>query len=182
MSSGFESIDMIDFVDQLDAYDPVTSDIISTPLNNLLSMQSIITHVSGSDEFRSISAINSKLQYSITPEELIIRLCFGLKTVAFTFKATTHQYIHTTCFLTKRFCTDKDHLCYKHLSWQYCTFYTDLLRVKFTYICDYCGGLLFTNKIGFKKFFHFDIEKGENWSNFAFLHLIGQFSLFPALW
>ena len=49
--SVFESIDMIEAVDQLDVYDPVTSELISTQLINTFSMQSIITHVGGSDEF-----------------------------------------------------------------------------------------------------------------------------------
>ena len=58
---------MIEVVDQLDAYDPVASDIMSTQLSNLISMRSIITHVDGSDELRSISGINSKRQDIITP-------------------------------------------------------------------------------------------------------------------
>ena len=51
VSSGFESIDMVEVVDQFDAYDPVTSDLMHTQLRNLFSMQSIIAHVDGSDEF-----------------------------------------------------------------------------------------------------------------------------------
>ena len=58
--SGFESSYMIGIVDQLDAYDPVASELMSTQLINILSVQSIITHVNSSDELRSISAINSK--------------------------------------------------------------------------------------------------------------------------
>ena len=106
MSSVFESIDIIEVVDQLDAYDTVASEIIFTQLINLLSMQSIITHVDNSDEFLSISTINSKRQYSITPKELSSRLCIGLKTAACTLKATIHQYIRTTGLLAKKFCTD----------------------------------------------------------------------------
>ena len=51
---------MIEFVEQLDAYYPVASDLMFTHLRNLIYMQSIITHVDGSDEFWSISDINSK--------------------------------------------------------------------------------------------------------------------------
>ena len=116
VSYGFESMDMIEVVDQLNAYDPVASDIMSKQLSNLLSMQKLITHVDGSDEFLSISAINSKRQDIITLEELKSRLCIGLGTYACTLKASTHQYIRTTCFLTKKFCTDKAHLCYNQLS------------------------------------------------------------------
>ena len=106
---------MVKVVDQLDSYDPVASKLMSTQLINLLSMQIIITHVDGSDDFRYISTINSKRQDSITTEELISRLCIGLKTATRTLKYTTHQYIHTTGFLTKGVCTDKAHLCYKQL-------------------------------------------------------------------
>ena len=103
-------------------------------------MQKGITHVDGSDEFLYISAINSKRQDSITLEELRSRLCIGLETDACTLKARTNQYIHTTGFLTNNFFTDKAHLRYNQLSWQYGTLYTDFLKVQVTYICGYCGG------------------------------------------
>ena len=107
---------MIETVDQLDAYYPVPFELMSTQFRNLLSVQSIITHVDGSDEFQSIFANNSKHQYIITPQELNSSLCIGLKTADCTLKATTHHYIQTTGFLTKRFGTNKLHLCYKNLS------------------------------------------------------------------
>ena len=100
----------IEIVDQLNAYDPVASDTMSTQLSNNISIQSIIRYVDVSDEFKSISAINSKHQNRTTPEELSSRLCIGLNTAACTLKATTHQYIRTTCLITKRFCTDKAHI------------------------------------------------------------------------
>ena len=109
---------MIEIVDQLDAYDPVASELISTRLIDLLSVQSIITHVNGSDEFRSTSAINSKRQDIITPEELSSLPCIGLNKASHNPKATTHKYIHTTCLLEKRFHTDKEHIRYKQLSRQ----------------------------------------------------------------
>ena len=92
------------------------------------SMESIITHVDSSDEFRYIYSINSKRQNSITPEYLSSRLCIGLTTAACTLKTTTHQYFHTTGLLTKRFCTDKAHLLYTQLTHQYGTFYIDFLK------------------------------------------------------
>ena len=116
-------------------------------------MQSIITHVDGSDEFLSISDINSKFQHIITPEEIRSRLCIGLKSTDHTLKATIHQYIRTTGLLIKRFCTEKAHIHYKQLFRQYGTFYTDLLEVQATSISGICGGVLYTNKVGFKKFF-----------------------------
>ena len=107
---------MIKIVDQIDAYDPFASDLMSTQLSNLLSVQSIITHVDRSDEFQSIYAINSKLQDSITPEELSSRLCIGLNTADCTLKANNHHYTCTTGLVTKSFCTNTAHICYKQLS------------------------------------------------------------------
>ena len=103
MSSGSESIDVVEVVEQLYAYDSVASEIINTQLSNLLSVQSIITHIDVSDKFRYISAINSKPQDIIALEELRSRLCIGLETAGFTPKDTTHQYIRTIGLLTKRF-------------------------------------------------------------------------------
>ena len=114
---------MIEVVSQLNSYDLFASELMSTQLRNLLSMQSIITNVDGSYEFQSISDINCKLQDRINPEELISRLFIGLDTAARTLKATTHQYIRTAGLLTKRFHTYKAHICYKQLSRQYGTFY-----------------------------------------------------------
>ena len=58
---------MIEVVDQLDAYDPVSSEVMCTQLINILPTQSIVTHVDDSDDFRSISDNNSKLQDITTP-------------------------------------------------------------------------------------------------------------------
>ena len=115
MFSGFESIDIIKVVYQLNEYHTVASEPMSMQLSNLPHMQSIITHVDNSDGFRSISAINSKLKDSITPEELSSCLCIVIKTTALTLKATTHKFIYTTGFLTERFRTDKSHLRYNQL-------------------------------------------------------------------
>ena len=112
---------------------------MSTQLSYLLSMQSIITNVDNSDGFRSVSDINSKRQDSINPEEISSHLCIGLKTAARTLKATFHKYIITTGFLTKKLCTDKAHIFYKHLYRQYCNFYTDFLKLQVTSISVYCG-------------------------------------------
>ena len=144
---------MIEVVYKLNAYDPVSSELMATQLSNLISIQSIITHADGSDEFKSISVINSKRQDIITPEELSSCLCIGPKTDDLTIKATTRQYTCTTGFPTKRFRTDKSNLRCNQLSGQYGTFYTAFLKVQVTSLCGYCGLLLYTNNIGFKKFF-----------------------------
>ena len=49
--SGFVSVHIIEVVDHINAHDTVASDIMYTQLRNLISIQSVITHVDGSDEF-----------------------------------------------------------------------------------------------------------------------------------
>ena len=106
VSYGFESIVMVDIVEQINAYDPVTSDLMSMQISNIIFVQLIITHVDNSDDFRSISAINSKRQDIINLEKLSSWLYIGLKTAARTLKATTHQYIRTKGLFAKTFRTD----------------------------------------------------------------------------
>ena len=89
----------------------------------------------------------------MTPEELSRKWGIGLSTAVRTLKATTHKCIRTTGLLTKRFRTDKAQLRYKQLSRQYGTFYVDYLKVGVTSIRQFIGGTLYTNKLGFKKFF-----------------------------
>ena len=175
LSSGFELIDIIEVVDQLDAYDRIAYMLLSTQLSNLFSIQSIITYVDGIDKFQYISAINSKLQYIITTEELSSLLCIGLNTYSCTFKATTHKYFFTIGFLTKRFRTDKYRLHYKELSPNYGTFYNDFLKVQDMSIRGYCGGLLYTNNTGFKNFFPCESDKGKenDQSLRSFIELVG---------
>ena len=59
------------------------------------------------------------------------------------------------------FFTDKAHIPYKQVSRQYGTLYIDFLKVQVTSIRGYHGGVLYTNNIGFKKFFPRYNEKGE---------------------
>ena len=106
-----------------------------------------------SKSFATINALNSKKEDSLTPEELSRRWGIGLSTAVRTLKATTHKCIRTTGLLTKRFRTDKAQLRYKQLSRQYGTFYVDYLKVGVTSIRQFIGGNLYTNKLGFKKFF-----------------------------
>ena len=94
---------MVDIVEQINAYDPVTSDLMSMQISNIIFVQLIITHVDNSDDFRSISAINSKRKERINPEEFSSRIFVGIKTAAFILQTTIHQYICTTGLPTKRF-------------------------------------------------------------------------------
>ena len=124
-------------------------------------MRTIITHVDDSNDFQYISAINSKFQDIITPEELSSCICIGLDTAAYTLEANTLQYICTTGLLTKHFCTDKADIQCKQVSQQYDTFYTDFLKVKVTSIRGYCRGVLYNNKIEYQTLFPCESDKVE---------------------
>ena len=158
--NGYEP-DMAQLYDDVESYDAVASELMSTQLSTILSMRSMVEYDEVSDRYCSISALNSTRCDSISPEELSRRLCIGLKTAARTLKATSHQYIRTTGLLSKRFRTDKSQLRYKQLSKQYGTFYADFLKVAAKSIRGYIGGVLYTNKVGFKKFFPCESEKGQ---------------------
>ena len=112
-------------------------------------------------EYCSISRMASNRQSSITPEELCRRLHIGLATAKRTLQATTHQCIRSTGLLTKRFKTDRSQLRYKQLTRGYGTFYTDYLKVSTKSIRGYIGGVIYTNKLGFKKFFPCENEQGS---------------------
>ena len=165
---------------ELEPLDPIASELMSTQVSTIYSLQSMIEYDEDTDGFSSAAAINSTMSDSITPEELSRRLCIGLKTAARTLKATSHQYIRTTGLLSKRFCTDKAQLRYKQLSRQYGTFYTDFLKVAVKSIRGYIGGVIYTNKVGFKKFFPCESEKGEETGRSlrSFIEIVGlPFSL-----
>ena len=178
VSSGIETLDTAKIVDHINSFDPVASELLSTQLPSMLAMQSLLEQVNSDDcdtDFRTVHAINTKRKESISPEELSQRLGIGLKTAARTLKATTHDFIRSTGLLTKRFKTDKAHLRYKQLSRQYGSFYTDYLKVSVKSIRGYIGGVLYTNKVGFKKFFPCDTEKGEDTGRTLrhFIELVG---------
>ena len=160
LSTGLDDIDMVQILDEVDSYDPVASELMSTQLSQILSLQSMIEEIED-DVFSSIHSLNTKRKDTMSPEELSKRLHIGLKTASRTLKATTHQWIRTTGLLTKRFRTDKAHLRYNQLSKQYGTFYTDYLKVSVKSIRGYIGGTIYTNKLGFKKFFPAESEQGE---------------------
>ena len=153
--------DLFSAMDTIDLSDPLSCSLMSATLANVLSIEQLLhsdqSHYdseikfqrssSESKSFATINALNSKKEDSLTPEELSRRWGIGLR------KATTHKYIRTTGLLTKRFRTDKAQLRYKQLSRQYGTFYVDYLKVGVTSIRQFIGGTLYTNKLGFKKFF-----------------------------
>lgn len=102
---------------------------------------------------RFTSVFGSKKKESLTPIELSRLWKIGLKTATRTLKATTHQCIRTTGALTRRFRTDRTHMRYKQLSMKHGKFYVDTLFSKVKSIRGFTCGNLYTNNLGFKKFF-----------------------------
>ena len=111
---------------------------------------------------RSISAIkDTKKSITLTPEGLSKIWGIGLKTEMRTLAATNQQIIITTSLLAKRFRTDKYKLRYKKISFHDGTSYVDYLKVGFKSIRKLIGDTLYTNKLGFKKFFPCTDETSE---------------------
>ena len=90
---------------------------------------------------------------SLSPEQLSRMWQIALKTAKNSILATTHKCIRSTGMLARRFKTDKSQLRYKQLSRHYGTFYVDFLKVNVKSLRGYVGGILYCNKLGFKKFF-----------------------------
>jgi hypothetical protein len=163
----------------LDDTDPVGTHLMSLSLPSLLIQTPILfeddTPDGAETVYSSISKIESKRKDTITPEALARRLNIGLATATRTLKATTHQCLRTTGLLTKRFKTDKSQLRYKQLTRGYGTFYTDYLKVSVKSLRGYIGGVIYTNKLGFKKFFPCETEQGQETGRTLrnFIELVG---------
>ena len=76
----------------------------------------------------------------------------SLKRAKITIQATSHKCIRSAWLLSKRFKTDKSQLRYKQLSRHYGTFYVDYLKTTVKSIRGFIGGMLYCNKLGYKKF------------------------------
>ena len=92
-----------------------------------------------------------------------------------TILVTMHKCIHSTGKLTRRFKTDKSQLRYRQLSHHHGTFYVDFVEVTIKSIRSYIRGMLYCNKLGFKKFFPCMNETQEETSHSlrSFIELIG---------
>lgn len=115
----------------------------------------------------------------ISPEDLSRLWNIGLKTAERTLKATTHQCIKTTGILTRRFRADRAHLRYKQLATHLGDFYVDTLKSSVKSICGYFCGNIYTNRIGFKKFYPMSsFTSAESTATLQpFIHLVGSRSL-----
>ena len=159
-------------VDSIESYDPIASELMSTQLSSILSMSSIVTDEPINNE---IKAIKSKNNPSIGPEDISRLWGIGLRTAKCTLAATTHECIRTTGLLSKRFKTNKAHLRYNQLSRQYGVFYCNYLKAGILSLRGFIGGVVYTNKLGFKKFFPCKSEAGEQTGRTAksFIELVG---------
>ena len=105
------------------------------------------------EEFCSIHAIKTSNKDNLSPEMLSNMWNIGLPTAARTLTAKTHKYICFTGLLSIRFKTNQYQLQYKQLSRHCGTFHVYFLKISVKSICGYMGGMIYRNKLGFKKFF-----------------------------
>ena len=161
-------------VDSINDFDPIASELMSTQLYKVLSLSSQV-ELNNGDSISLISAVKSKQSSTLSPSDLSKHLHIGLKTASKTLKATTHQCIRSTGLLSRRFRTDKAQLRYKQLSRRYGSFYCDYLKVSVKSIWGYIGGVMYTNRIGFKKFYPCQTEGGNETGHSlrSFVDIIG---------
>ena len=119
--------------------------------------------------------LTSQNKNALSPELLSKKWHIGLKTAARTLLATTHKITRTTGLLAKRFKTDRAQLRFRQLSRHFGTFYSDFLKTGIKSIRGFIGGTIYTNRIGFKKFYPHEDEKSTSTANAlrTFIDLIG---------
>ena len=99
--------------------------------------------------------------------------CIGIKSVERTLRATTHDCIRTLGSLGRRLRTDHAHMRYKRLVTKNGQFYVDTLFSKVKSIRGFTCGNLFTNRLGFKKFFPMESESNSPSSLQSFIEIVG---------
>jgi hypothetical protein len=129
-------------------YDAISNILLSYNLVNQLR-----TTISVDIDDRTCSVMATRKRDTLSPEELARLWKIGIHTANRTLKATTHQCLRTAGNITKRFKTDRAHMRYKRLSTKYGQFYVDTLFAKVKSIRGYTCGNLYTNRLGFKKFY-----------------------------
>ena len=97
---------------QLQVFDPIASELMSTQLYSILSLHVNINEIEDG-VYCLISAIKSKQRSKMSAEQMSQNLDIGLKTATGTLKETTHQCIHSKGLPAKRLRTNKDQLRYK---------------------------------------------------------------------
>ncbi len=149
--------------------------------SELLSQRDICSFYSNDTmetQYRSTNAVASRSKEKLSPEELASKWGIGIKTAKRTLKATTHRCIRTVGDLTRRFRTDKAHMRYRRLATKHGRFYVDTLLSKVVSIRNYKCGNLYTNDLGFRKFFPMATESDTPSTLQTFITMVG---LPPAL-
>ena len=153
---------------------PISDDLMSMDLpTRLLSSVETESYRYNMKNHVHISALATRKSDTITAEDLVRLWGIGLMTAKRTIKATTHQCIRTVGTLRRRFRTDRAHMRYKRLSTRHGRFYVDTLFSKVKSIRGYTCGNLFTNTLGFKKFFPLETESQGQKSMVDFIQLVG---------
>ena len=121
----------------------------------------------------SINKIATSRKDTLNADQLAKLWNIGLRTAKRTITATSHQCLRTTGKLTRRFRTDKAHMRYRRLSTKKGLFYVDTLKSKVKSIRGYNVGNLYTNKLGFRKFFPMEKESETPSTLQYFIELVG---------
>ena len=144
--------------------DPISNELMSLRLSMMIACKQQLHPPEDDDDeptsHCSIFKMQTRRDDSISPEDLCKLLHIGLATAQRTLQSTTHQCIRSTGLLSRRFKTDRSQLRYKQLMRGYGTFYCDYLKVGCTSLRGFIGGVVYTNKVGFKKFYPCTDETG----------------------
>ena len=132
----------------------ISNQLSHVHMYNSMVSSLIVDYNYEADEVKCISALATRKRDKLSPEQLMKLWHIGYETAKRTLGATTHQCIRSLEDIRRRFRTDKAHLRYKRLSEsRHGKFYVDTLFSKVKSIRGYTCGNIFTNTLGFKKFF-----------------------------
>ena len=170
-----------DLIDGISADDPISAELMSNHISEFITSQSLL-QLSGDDTYQSsLALVGTTKSNAITPEFLSRQLHIGLPIASRTLNATTHQFIHSTGSLTRRFHTDKAQLRYKQLAKVHGSFYCDYLKISVPSLRGFIGGVLYTNKLSFLKFVPCVSETSETGQTFQnFLEIVGLPYVMPS--
>ena len=151
----------------------LTSRDLFSALDDFRDNKSFYTEGSDEADYRSTCTLNSNATNSLTPEGLAKLWGIGIKIARRTLKATTHQCVRTVGDLTRRFRTKKAHMRFRRLTTRHGQFYVDTLKSKVKSIRGFTCGNLYTNNLGFRKFFPMSSETETPPTLQAFITLVG---------
>ena len=134
---------------------PISAELSIVLLSLLMDTTPILYHQTCDDSpiYTSMSSVYAEYINQVTSEQLSKMWRINLNTDQRIVKYTTHQCIRTAGIIANLFNTDKAQLWYKQLCWRHIKFRVDYLKVGAKYVRDFIGRYLYTNKLGFKKFF-----------------------------